>query len=320
MTNEIKELFEKHEVRKTRKQKGAFIEHILGYAEKHGYKAHVEGGSLRSRNIVIGDPESAKVTYTAHYDTCPRLPFPNFITPKNIGIYLLYQLVLTVVLVAIPMLIGGFAGYLFGLTALDELVVGELTFLVSYIILIGELALIMVGPANKHTANDNTSGVATLIEIMKELPEEQRSEVAFIFFDLEEVGLVGSSSYYAKHKTKLANKLIVNFDCVSDGKNILFVMKKGVFPFENALKKAYSPEGEYAPEFLSRGVFYPSDQAKFPCGVGACALKKSKRFGILYMNRIHTKRDTEFDEENIAFFKQGSIRLASELCGNKLDL
>jgi hypothetical protein len=48
----------------------------------------VEKASFGGRNIVIGNPDTAKVLYTAHYDTCARLPFPNFITPKNIFIYL----------------------------------------------------------------------------------------------------------------------------------------------------------------------------------------------------------------------------------------
>ncbi len=314
MTEENKELFEKYEIRKNRKQKSAFIEYITDYANKNGYASHVEEGSLKSRNVIIGNPTKAKVTYTAHYDTCPRLPFPNFITPKNILIYVAYQIILTLMLIAVPVFIGGLLGFLIGLTGIESALVDSLTFFISYALVIGELVLIIAGPANPHTANDNTSGVATLMAIMKNMPKELRSEVAFIFFDLEEVGLIGSSSYYAKHKSDMVNKLIVNFDCVSDGKNILFAMKKGAFAYEKFLKEAYLPSVEYAPEFLTRGVFYPSDQAKFPCGVGVAALKKSKKFGILYMNKIHTKRDTAFDEENIEYFTEGSVRLAEALC------
>lgn len=312
MIEENKEIFEKYEVRKTRKQKTAFIEYITDYAEKNGYKSHIEDGSLKSRNIVIGDPTKAKVTYTAHYDTCPRLPFPNFITPKNIGIYLIYQVILTFVLLVVPAFLGGLLGFLIGLTGIPEELADTLTFFITYFLLIIECGLILIGPANPHTANDNTSGVATLMAIMKNMPNELRDEVAFIFFDLEEVGLVGSSSYYAKHKSDMLNKLIVNFDCVSDGKNILFALKKGAFAYEKLLKEAYLPRDEYNPEFLTRGVFYPSDQAKFPCGVGACALRKSK-CGILYMNKIHTKRDTVFDEENIVYFAEGAVRLTEAL-------
>ena len=76
-------VFEKFHVRKSKKQKDGFIDYIKEFAKKEGYSCRVEKGSFGARNIVIGDPARAKAIYTAHYDTCARLPFPNFITPKN---------------------------------------------------------------------------------------------------------------------------------------------------------------------------------------------------------------------------------------------
>ena len=311
MREEIKELFEKHEIRKSKKQKSEFIEFIRGIADKNGYSTKIEGGSFGTRNIVIGDPNTAKVTYTAHYDTCARLPFPNFITPKHIWIYVLYQLAITFAMFLIPAMLGAVLTFILGKLAPDN-DLSPLVLLFEYLVLVLEFYLIAAGPANPHTANDNTSGVATLIEVLADMSSDKKGSVAFIFFDNEELGLVGSASYYSKHKKTLYNKLILNFDCVSDGKNIIFVMKKNAFVYENALKKAYPPEGEYAPEFLSKHVFNPSDQLMFPCGVGACALNKSKS-GILYMNKIYTKNDVVFDEENIEYLKRGSLYLAELL-------
>ena len=91
MTETTKEIFEKYQVRKTKKQKASFIEYVKQIAENYEYDFKVEKGSFGARNIVIGNPDTAKVLYTAHYDTCARLPFPNFITPKSFLIYLLYQ-------------------------------------------------------------------------------------------------------------------------------------------------------------------------------------------------------------------------------------
>ena len=54
------------------------------------------------------------------------------------------------------------------------------------------LGLMMFGQANKHNANDNTSGVVTLLEIAGTLPENQRDKVCFVLFDLEEAGMIGS--------------------------------------------------------------------------------------------------------------------------------
>lgn len=311
MRETTKEIFDKYEVRKTRQEKTAFIEFTLDFAKKNGYDAHVESGSFKSRNIVIGDPKTAKVTYTAHYDTCPRLPFPNFITPKNIFIYVLYQILLTVCILGVPMLLSGILGFVLAKAGVGEDIASRVIFFASYALVAAELYLIMAGPANPHTANDNTSGVTTLFEIMEKLPERERGEVAFIFFDLEEMGLIGSSSYYSKNKREMKDRLLINFDCVSDGKNILFVLSKKARCYEDLFKSAFEKNETYSPEFCSRGVFYPSDQASFPYGVGVAALKKSDSHGILYMNRIHTKKDTVYDEENIAYLSDGAVKLAS---------
>ena len=43
--------------------------------------------------------------------------------------------------------------------------------------------------------------------------------------------------------------------------------------------------------------FNPSDQRNFPYGVGICALRKKKK--CYYLGRIHTKKDTVLDENNV---------------------
>ena len=89
-------IFQSYEVRKSRKQKRDFLEFAQRFAVERGYSPQVERGYLGAENLVVGNPSKAKVVFTAHYDTCPILPFPNFITPKSVGIYLLYQLFLVV--------------------------------------------------------------------------------------------------------------------------------------------------------------------------------------------------------------------------------
>ena len=61
----------------------------------------------------------------------------------------------------------------------------------------------------------------------------------------------------------------------------------------------------YPSRFESRAGFFASARDD---GVGVCALKKSKFFGW-YMDRIHTKKDTVLDEENIAMLRAGTVRL-----------
>ena len=308
MTDTTKEIFEKHEVRKTKEQKKAFRDYLISYAKTEGYEAKEESVTKAATNVVVGDPERAEVIYTAHYDTCAVMPLPNFITPKNIPIYLIYQLIVTTIMFIIPFMI------MFVLAPIVLRQTGSqalytVTLIGGYALLWLILILAMRGPANKHTANDNTSGVTLLVDLIRDMPAEYKGKVAFIFFDLEERGLVGSKLYKKKHPTVAKSKPVINFDCVSDGKNILFALKKTAINLEPKLRDAFKSNDTYTVEIASKGVFYPSDQRNFELGVGVSALNKSKR-GILYMNKIHTPRDTVYDEGNIEFLKAGAIELA----------
>ena len=299
MTDSTKIIFANHEIRKTRQQKTYFIDWVTEYAKAKGYDVNIEKGSFRSRNIVIGNPDTAKVIFTAHYDTCAVMPLPNFITPKSFTCYLLYQLVLTLAIIAVPTVVAALVGLvneaLVSLTAISGI----------YLILI----LMMFGPANKHTANDNTSGVTAVLDLLSALPEEKRGETAFVLFDLEEAGLIGSSSFAKKHRKEIKDTLLINFDCISDGDNMLFALNRKAKGYKDKIEQAYIADGKYNVDVACKGVFYPSDQMNVPLGVGVAALKKSKKLGVLYMDRIHTKKDTVYNEENIEFLVKGSVRL-----------
>ena len=311
MTETTRTVFDTYEIRKSKKQKSAFIDYVQATAAVWGYESHTEKGYLGARNIVVGNPEKAKVIYTAHYDTCARMPFPNFITPKSIVVYLLYQVLVTVILLGVPCLLTIGLGAVLSRFVPED--VGVLILYYTWLaMVIAELWLIMAGPANKHTANDNTSGVTTLLDIMHALPENLRGEVAFIFFDLEEMGLFGSAGYASKHKAIMKNTLLLNFDCVSDGNTILFAVRKGAKKYISAIESAFPTTDDHRAEVVSKGVFYPSDQVNFARGVGVAALKKGK-FGLLYMDRIHTKRDTVYDEGNIAYLTEGAVKLVQNL-------
>ncbi|MBQ2252102.1 MAG: M28 family peptidase [Clostridia bacterium] len=314
MTETTKTILDKYQVRKTKKQKSEFIDYLTSSAKNMGYTPTVESGSLGSRNVVIGDVSKAKVVYTAHYDTCPALPFPNFITPKNFLIYFLYQIFITLIFLVIPLV----ALEVIFMAIAKASGLGEdlshIIFMVIYFLVLGGfLALTMAGPANKHTVNDNTSGVTTLIDTMTILPDELKSDVAFIFFDLEEAGLVGSKSFFKKHKNVMNNKLLVNFDCVSDGENILLVLSKKARGYAKNLEEAFKANDNVKVEIATKGVFYPSDQASFPCGVGVAALNYSKALKTYYMDKIHADKDRVYREENIEFLAESSVKLASIL-------
>ena len=289
MTPLSRQILENYQVRKTKKQKLAFIQLL----KQHFPQLTVQEGSFpKCRNIIVGEVETAKVVLTAHYDTCAQLPFPNFIVPKNPLLSIGYSL-----LILIPFI---------GIIVLTEILLRLLTdngwvqyfgSLAAYLIL---FFMLIAGPANKHTANDNTSGVITLCELLGTLTESERSKVCFVFFDHEESGLIGSAYFRSKYKKVMKDKLLINFDCVSDGNTVLIAPSKGARKDHEALlKRCFRPSGKKSIEFVNaEKVYYPSDQAGFKKSVAVAALKYKFPIGY-YMDRIHTSRDTVFDKENI---------------------
>lgn len=288
-------------VRKSKAQKEKFRAAVQSYASDFGYPVKEEKGSFGCRNLILGDPETAQFLVTAHYDTCARLPVPNLITPCDFWPFLGCQLLLALVMLLPPAVPGGLVGWLTGGF--------EWGYLAWYVLFWVWLALLLFGPANKHNANDNTSGVVTLLEIAKTLPENQRHKVCFVLFDLEEAGLIGSASYRKAHKGATDKQLVLNLDCVGDGDHIRMFPTKMLKKDRKKLTSLYKACGYFGKKDVlvqEKGFsLYPSDQANFPYGVGICALRKKKK--TLYLSRIHTSRDTILEETNINILRAAII-------------
>lgn len=289
MTPLSQKILEEYQVRKTKKQKTAFIELLREHFPQMQIQ---EGGIFRSRNIIIGDPKTAKVILAAHYDTCSAMPLPNFITPRRPIFTVLYSMLIVIPIFIMVLLLN------IGLNALG----GNqwVHYTISLLLYFGLLALLIFGPANKHTANDNTSGVITLCELLDRLPAELQGKAAFVLFDHEEVGLVGSQYFRKKYKEEMKKTLLINFDCVSDGDYLLLAAtKEARKAHDEKFQKAFvSNDTKTVLIDKMEKVYYPSDHANFPVSMAAATLKK-KRFIGYYMDRIHTSKDTIFDEGNI---------------------
>lgn len=288
-------------VRKTKRQKQAFRDAVQAYAASMGYDSRVEQGSLGSRNLVIGNPGQADYLVTAHYDTCARLPIPNFLTPCNLWLFLLWQLTLVLLILGVCILGGLAVGLLSGSSKIGAWC--------GYLMIWVILALMLVGPANPSNANDNTSGVVTLLEIAKSMPVNQRKRVAFVLFDLEEAGLIGSASYRKAHKAQTDRQMVLNLDCVGDGDYLTLFPTKKLRKDRKRLTSLYKACGYFGKKSIllhEKGFsIYPSDQAAFPYGVGICALKKRKK--TLYLGRIHTKKDTILEQTNVNLLRAAMI-------------
>ena len=297
------QLLSAHPVRKSGKHKTAFREEVRTLAEEYGYSYREEKVSFGGHNVVLGDPEKARFLVTAHYDTCASMLIPNLITPCNALPFLLYQLVVTVYMAILPVAVGLAARFLTGSQ--------ELSFWIGYITFWICLGMMMFGPANKTNANDNSSGVLTVLEIMRSLPVPQRDQVCFVLFDLEEAGLIGSSAYRKAHKAATDGQLVLNLDCVGDGDYLMLFPTKKLKKQKDKLdrlRKLTGPVGGKVLTLREKGFsVYPSDQRSFPLGVGICALREGPMG--LYMGRIHTKRDTILDQTNVNILRSALTSL-----------
>ena len=298
------EVLSRFPVRKSNRQKQLFRDSVQTYAQDLGYTVAVENAAWGGRNLIIGDPESARYLVTAHYDTPARLPFPNAINPCNFFVFILRQAAqwLGIMLIAVVLSVAA------GLT-LGE----EWTSITAVIGVYGCLLLMLIGPANPSNANDNTSGVVTLLEIARTLPQNRRDKVCFVLFDLEEAGLLGSGSYRRKHKKVTQNQLVLNLDCVGDGDHIRMFPTKKLRKDRKKCTALYQACGYFGKKDIlvhEKGFYtYPSDQKRFPYGVGICALHKGK--AGLYLSRIHTSKDTCLDINNINILRAA---LTSFIC------
>ena len=306
---------EKFPIRRKNEEKGKFLEFLSGESGKMGLSGSVETTSDgKNKNFVVGDVEGARVVFTAHYDTPARSIFPNIMIPRNIPLFFTYQFlpVILMLLIALPI------SYLVGMVWLQDSRAYMLTFLALYYAL---YFLMFRGPSNPKNYNDNTSGVATLIEIMRGLSEVERKEVAFIFFDNEEKGKKGSKAYFKDHESVMKDKLLINFDCVGNGETVVFIAKEEAEKREEyeALKASFAPKGGYTTEFYPmRGSESNSDYKSFPQGIGCMACKKTKG-GLLYTPAIHTPGDTIVKNENIDYIVSGILAFLGDK-KNEADL
>jgi len=308
--NEIScKILDYYQVRKTKKQKEEFRKYIIHELNQYGYCPRIQNKGINN-NIIIGNMEKAKIFCTAHYDTQAVLPFPNLIVPNNFFGLILSQLAIIICVLILIFLINIVFIKLFVWTGLFNGFELSIASSISWLII---MIWMLFGKANKHTANDNTSGVVTIIESAIKLPEDFRDEISFVLFDNEELGLLGSAAFAKEYKEYIKNKLIINFDCVSDANDIFFFPTKQIKNDQSkheVIIKTFASTN-YINVHMNKGFgFYPSDNFNFKYAYGVCSLKKGLFY---YLDRIHTSRDIIFNEENIELLSDGVCKLVNTI-------
>ncbi|WP_099203447.1 M28 family peptidase [Miniphocaeibacter massiliensis] len=300
MRENINELIEKYQVRKSYTEKTKFIEWVDEKTKSLDYNLTIDKYSKKGRNIIIGNVETSEMIFTAHYDTQANFFIPMFMGVSWFG-FILGQLYLLIAMFFIPILTN---------IILSKFVNDFIATYISLIVLILVTLQMQFGYANKNTVNDNTSGVATIFSIMEDLPKEFKNKVSFVLFDQEEIGLIGSTNFNNKYRNVIEEKPLINFDCVSNGDNFAFITKKHFrnSKYNNCLnssiEKIIEKDCIRKTYFIGKAIkyVYPSDQLIFKNSVGVAALKKAPILGY-YLSGIHNSRDKVFMKENIEILK-----------------
>ena len=295
-------------VRYKTRQKESFRSWLLWELKEMGYHAELQSRDTplqiggRVTNVVAGDPEKARLLLVARYDTGIRGLLPPMIMPSRPVTGFLYM-ALTPVLVLLGSLVLSFA-LTFPINA------PQATLPLFLLLLFASLLYLRFGPGETRTLNDNTSGVAALLETAAALTPRYRGEVAFAFLEGGLGGMSGAKSFRARYPSS-REKTVINVNCVARGDEVLILPSK-YSRWNGELLDAVSESFENSERktvFLKTDglVYYPSDNRAFRYAVAICACEKAPGFGRL----ICPRRAEHVDEENITIIKNGLCKLAT---------
>lgn len=293
-------------IRRTAEQKRAFRQWATERITGMGWTVRTEESDKgRQQNIVVGDPERAQVVFTAHYDTPANILLPDLRIPRNFPVYLLHQMALILGMLCIAFAVGAAAGL-----ATKNGNVMILAFFGAFAAL---LAVQLYGPANKHNVNDNTSGVAALLETMARIPADARANVAFILFDNMEKGRKGSRAYASDHQEAQYTAFVVDLHCVGVG-DVFVVSAPSLavqLPQYERLRAIMQASGRDVRFFSSVTTRGNGDFRSFKCGAGIAAYRQVSGVG-LYLGGMHTARDTHAEQGNLTFLADTLSALAQQ--------
>jgi len=315
MRASIKALLDNYQVRRTFKQKQGFTHWMQKHASEHGYRLDEQQYRKgRGGNLIVGNPKTAEIFLTAHYDTPSNALFPITTIVGNIPIYILSQAFIFFPIGAILWLLHMAVNVIFGDLGLWSEMMPFFWFEVSLLtlaLLILWSFQMMMGFANRKNANDNTSGVAVLLSLLEDLPPNKRDKVCFVFFDDEEKGLVGSKFFRQVYYEETRFKPLINFDCVAHGKHLMFITRKAFreSKFNEILAEITATKALMKE---AKKYVYPSDQLIFKNSVGVAALHKAPVMGY-YLSRLHSRFDSKFDASNIETLNQMMVEFIERI-------
>ena len=307
----------KHGARMKRSHKKDFREFISEIATSMGYDAKIEK-NLFAHNVVIGNPETAEIVLTAHYDTPPNMPY-HFVKKQvsTFGVALPVALGVGVVLTRYAInsqnsdLLEFMLNALQGSTyLLDGVAAASLG--------IGLYSFGLLGGENKNNYDDNSSGIIALLALMnyyRNLPESERNKIAFVMFDNEEKGLIGSLCYASKHRIK--NQNFLNFDCVGRGDQINCIYTgKVANDFANGIFETLGTlESQgFTPRLKKSTMRTMSDHLSFMRSKGSLTILCDEK-DTPVTEHIHSSKDTFISLDTISEIAKSSAETLNNILG-----
>ena len=297
-------------VRRKPTEKEKFRLWLVGTLREQGYQPKLQhretalrlGGDVT--NVIVGDPDKAKLILVAHYDTGVRTLLPPFYMPTRPLTAFLY-LALTPVLALLGSFVLSFA-LTFPFNA------PYLTLPLFLILMVTALLYLRFGPSETRNLNDNTSGVAALLETAAALTPGSRDKVAFAFLDGGFGGLSGAKGFRARYPSA-KEKTVININCIAEGGELLILPNKySRWDGEvlDAILDSFE-NGEHTTTFLKTDglIYYPSDNRAFRHSFAICACEKLRGFGRI----VRPAKTADVDPEKIELLKNGLCKLAETI-------
>ena len=284
---------DKYPKRISRKQKNILLSYLENKLQSFGYKSEKSESRYFVKCINLETVnENAEVIIGAHYDTPTILPFHFEYLFRLFGhtrqIFMMFCL-------------GIFFGVLISLLMkIDN--VGWLLKSLEYTFYISFLSLLIPNWQNK---NDNTSGVAALLKIAENIANNDnlKAKVKFVFFDNEELGLLGSMMQkrkWNKQNIDLSSKKFISIDCVARGEIPVIVYHTKNDSIAKDLQQIF--EDQSISVIIKKMSVLPlSDNYSFKefGGVNISWMNKSFIPGGYFIKNIHTPRDNSVEYDKI---------------------
>ncbi len=292
MTDYLALLGERFPVRNTKAQRTAFRAWLREEVQALGYRYTEEtNGFFHCSALTVGNPEKAPLVLAAHTDTPARWLLPDLSFPRNIPLWILWQL-LHMVLLLIPAL----AVYLLVWRVSGENAqLGLWGLVLTYV---GALLLSQFGPANPRNRGEDAD-LAAVLSLLAGLPEEDREKVAVVFADQGCRGVSGTKAWAKEHPQAAYTRLTLTLSRIGEGKSRLCASTASARKCTGwgTLQRLLG-ERLGAAFCDTRGFTLRGDRRGFRCGVTLTAGKHSKLLG-LWSGRARTPQDVVADPENV---------------------